>query len=184
MAMADLARKERLSPPLMYAFRTAHEARDSKKKLDLRDESGERVIANRRTAARVAITEPTLRREVARDLDALMNTIAMESTQDLREFEHVRKSVLNFGFPDIAHRSIDELSLDDVRYEIAAVLTSYEPRLVRNTVQVTRDTSVEAADLKVRFVVRADLFCEPLNVPIEFVADVEIDTGKIMITRL
>jgi type VI secretion system protein ImpF len=34
--MADLLRKERLSPPLMYAFRTAHEARDAKKKLDLR----------------------------------------------------------------------------------------------------------------------------------------------------
>ena len=82
--MADLVRKDRLSPPLMYAFRSAHEARDAKKKLDLRDESGERVIASRRTAARAAITEPTLRREVARDLDALMNTIALESTQDLR----------------------------------------------------------------------------------------------------
>jgi len=184
MVMATAGRKERLSPPLMYAFRTAHEARDAKKKIDLRDESGERVIATRRTAARVAITEPTLRREVARDLDALMNTIAMESTQDLQAFEHVRKSVLNFGFPDIAHRTIDELSLDDVEHEIATVLTSYEPRLVRSTVQVTRDLSVDIADLKVRFIVRADLFCEPLNVPIEFVADVEVDTGKIMINRL
>ena len=182
--MADMGRKERLSPPLMYAFRTAHEARDAKKKIDLRDESGERVIASRRIAARVAITEPTLRREVARDLDALMNTIAMESTQNLERFDRVRKSILNFGFPDIAHRTIDELSLDDLKHEIATVLMSYEPRLVRNTVQVTRDTSVDAADLKVRFVVRADLFCEPLNVPIEFVADVEIDTGKIMINRL
>jgi type VI secretion system protein ImpF len=108
----------------------------------------------------------------------------MESTQDLQTFEHVRKSVLNFGFPDIAHRTIDELSLDDVKHEIATVLTSYEPRLVRNTVQVTRDLSVDIADLKVRFIVRADLFCEPLNVPIEFVADVEVDTGKIMINRL
>jgi len=44
--------------------------------------------------------------------------------------------------------------------------------------------SAWAADLKVRFIVRADLFCEPLNVPIEFVADVEVDTGKIMIARL
>ena len=69
----------------MHAFRTAYEARDAKKKLDLRDESGERVIANRRRPPRGAITEPTLRREVARDLDALMNTIALESTQDLRD---------------------------------------------------------------------------------------------------
>jgi len=184
MVMAGTGRKERLSPPLMYAFRSAHDARDARKKIDLRDESGERVIATRRTAARVAITEPMLRREVARDLNALMNTIAMESTQNLQSFEHVRKSILNFGFPDIAHRSIDELSLDDVKYEIATVLTSYEPRLVRDTVQVTRDTTVDVADLKVRFIVRADLSCEPLNVPIEFVADVEIDTGKIMINRL
>jgi type VI secretion system protein ImpF len=182
--MATAGRKERLSPPLMYAFRTAHEARDAKKKIDLRDESGERVISNRRTAARTAITEPTLRREVARDLDSLMNTIAMESTQDLTNYEQVRKSILNFGFPDITHRTIDELSLDDVKYEIADVLASFEPRLVRSTVQVTRDTSIDAADLKVRFVVRADLFCEPLNVPVEFVADVEVDTGKIIINRL
>lgn len=168
----------------MYAFRNAHEARDAKKKIDLRDESGERVIANRRTTARTAITEPLLRREVARDLDALMNTIAMESTQDLHTFEHVRNSILNFGFPDIAHRSIDEISLDDVKYEIANVLMNYEPRLLRSTIHVSRDTTVDAADLKVRFVVRADLSCEPLNVPIEFVADVEIDSGKIMINRL
>jgi type VI secretion system protein ImpF len=47
-----------------------------------------------------------------------------------------------------------------------------------------RDTAVDAADLKVRFIVRADLACDPLNVPIEFVADVEIDSGKIVINRL
>ena len=61
---------------------------------------------------------------------------------------------------------------------------NYEPRLVRDTINVTRDTAIDAADLKVRFIVRADLSCDPLNVPIEFVADVEIDSGKIMINRL
>ena len=182
--MSNFGRKERLSPPLMYAFRSANEARDAKKKLDLRDESGERVIASRRTVARIAITEPMLRREVARDLDALMNTIALESTQDLRSSEYVRKSILNYGFPDIAHRSIDEISVNEVSYEIGTVLMNYEPRLIRDTIRVTRDTAIDSADLKVRFIVRADLACDPLNVPIEFVADVEIDTGKIAINRL
>ena len=155
-----------------------------KKKIDLRDESGERVIASRRTTARVAITEPMLRREVARDLDALMNTIALESTQDMHAFEHVRKSILNFGFPDIAHRSIDEISVDDVGHEIETVLTAFEPRLIAASIHVTRDASVDAAELKIRFIVSADLSCEPLNVPVEFVADVELDTGKILINRL
>ena len=120
--MAGPGTNNRLSPPLMFAFRSAFEARDAKKKHDLRDETGERVISSRRTTARTAITEPMLRREVARDLEALVNTIALESSQDLEPFDHARKSILNFGLPDIAHRSIDEISINDVGYEIATAL--------------------------------------------------------------
>src|SRR3982751_3712951 len=160
--MVGANNKNRLSPPLMYAFRAAHEARDAKTKLDLRDEAGERVIAGRRTAVRTAITEPTLRREVARDLDSLMNTIAMESSEDLEPFDHVRKSILNFGLPDIAHRSIDELGVDDIAEEIRSALVRYEPRLIPETIRVAKGTDFDEAELKVRFVVRADLLCEPL----------------------
>lgn len=182
--MAGPGKNNRLSPPLMFAFRSAFEARDAKKKHDLRDETGERVISSRRTTARTAITEPMLRREVARDLDALVNTIALESSQDLEPFDHARKSILNFGLPDIAHRSIDEISINDVGYEIATALMNFEPRLISDTIRVKRDEDVGPDELKVRFVVRADLSCEPLNVPIEFVADFEVDTGKIVINRL
>lgn len=182
--MAGPGRTDRLSPPLMHAFRSAFEARDARKKHDLRDESGERVISSRRTTARMAISEPLLRREVARDLDALVNTIALESSQDLEPFGHARKSILNFGLPDIAHRSIDEISVSDVGREIATALMNFEPRLVSDTIRVKRDEDVSPDELKVRFVVRADLTCEPLNVPIEFVADFEVDTGKIVINRL
>jgi type VI secretion system protein ImpF len=168
----------------MYAFRAAHEARDAKTKLDLRDEAGERVIAGRRMAVRTAITEPALRREVAQDLDALMNTIAMESSEDLSPFEHARRSILNFGLPDITHRSIDEMSVDDVSDEIKAALIRHEPRLVPASIRVSKDAEINEAELKVRFVVRADLVCEPLNVPVEFVADLELDSGNISVGRL
>ena len=182
--MAGPGRKDRLSPPLMFAFRSAHEARDARKKHDLRDESGERIISSRRTTGRVAITEPMLRREVSRDLDALVNTIALESSEDLAPFEYARRSILNYGLPDIGHRSIDEITVSDVGHEIATSLMNFEPRLVRESIRVQRDEEVDAAGLKIRFVVRADLSCEPLNVPVEFVADVEVDTGKIVINRL
>ena len=91
--------------------------------------------------------------------------------------------MLNFGQPDLAHRSIDEIAVGEVTSEIAQALSSFEPRLVQDTVHVTRDMSVAAEELKIRFVVRAELWCEPLNVPVEFVADIELDTGKILINR-
>jgi type VI secretion system protein ImpF len=182
--MAGPGKKDRLSPPLMYAFRGAHAAKDAKKKLDLRDEAGDRIIASRRSTARGAITEPLLRREVAVDLAALMNTIALESSIDLDAHNYVRKSVLNFGFPDLVHRSIDELSTNDIGKELKAVLNHYEPRLVPESIQVARDSTVDKAELKIRFIVSAELSCEPLNVPVEFIADVEFDSGKILINRL
>jgi type VI secretion system protein ImpF len=113
-----------------------------------------------------------------------MNTIALESSLDLGEFPHVRRSVLNFGFPDIAHRTIDEYSLGDVKDELKTVLTSYEPRLLPASIRVSRDSSADAAALRVRFTVNAELFCDPINVAVEFVAEVEVDSGKVQISRL
>jgi type VI secretion system protein ImpF len=168
----------------MYAFRSAHAARDATKKMDLRDQAGERVIAGRRSAGRAPITEPLLRREVARDLEALMNTIALESAEDLHGFDQVQKSILNYGLPDIAHRTIDEGGVDDIKNEIEAALENYEPRLAQDTVRASRDRSIDSHELKVRFVVQADLRCEPVDVAVEFVADVEVDSNSIQINRL
>jgi type VI secretion system protein ImpF len=175
--------KTRLSPPLMHVFRAAHAAKDSKKRVDIRNEAGERVIAQRRMRVRQVITEPVLRQEVARDLDALLNTIAMESTVDMSGEPYVRKSILNFGLPDVTHRTIDETGVDDIPEEIRMAIVNFEPRLAAASLRIERDTSVDITELKVRFIVRAELTCDPVHVPVEFVADI-IESGKIVVNRL
>jgi type VI secretion system protein ImpF len=173
----------RLSPPLMHVFRTAHEAKDAKKVLDLRSESGERVIAGRRVRARQVITESALRRDVSIDLENLLNSIALESTIDLGDAPHVRKSILNYGIPDVTHRSIDEHGINDIPEEIRTAIMLFEPRLAAASLHVERDLSVDPVELKIRFIVRADLTCDPVNVPVGFIADV-VDSGKIILKRL
>jgi type VI secretion system protein ImpF len=168
----------------MYVFRAAHEAGDSRKRVDLRDEAGERIIAGRRMASRTAISEPVLRSEVSRDLSMLMNTINMASIEDLSEAPAVRRSILNYGIPDLAHRSIDETGVGDITGEIERALVDYEPRLVPASIRAMRDKTVRAADLQLRFHVRAELKCDPINIPVEFIADMEVETGKVKIDRL
>lgn len=181
--MANLNSKTRLSPPLMYVFRASHEAKDARKKLDIRNDTGDRVLAGRRLRARQVITEAMLRREVSRDLHALLNTIAMESTIDMTDAPYARKSILNFGIPDVTHRTIDELGVDEIPEEIRTAIVNFEPRLAAASLHIERDKSVDPTELKIRFIVRADLTCEPVHVPVEFVADV-VDTGKIIVNRL
>ena len=181
--MAGLSSKARLSPPLMHVFRAAHEAKDAAKKVDLRSKGGDRIIAGRRLRARQTITEALLRREVSRDLEALLNTVALESTIDMSEAPDVRKSILNFGIPDLTKRTIDEASVNAIPEEIRAAIVNFEPRLAAASLHIERDTSVDIAELKVRFIVRADLTCDPVQVPVEFIADI-IDPGQIIVSRL
>jgi type VI secretion system protein ImpF len=179
-----LKNKERLAPPLMFAFRAAHEKHDAKKALDLRDAHGERVIAPRRAPSRAPISESGLRREVSGDLGDLLNTVNLDAAIDLEEAPHVARSVLNFGFPDLTTRTIDEHRLLEISRELEQALTTFEPRLSVGTLKVGRDPFVDIEALRVKFFIRADLRAEPMDVPVEFIAEVELDSGKIKVDRL
>ncbi len=186
--MAGFNKSNRLSPPLMWAFRSAAEARDSRQKpVPQDDRDGQRLVAGRKGASASSITEPVLRREVWRDLEQLLNTVALESTvKDVRKIDHVRRSILNFGLPDMAHRSIDELLANDklIERDIMFALKSFEPRLIAGSVGVKRDTTLDPVGLKVRYIITADLSCRPVDIPLEFTAEVDLDSGRFAINRL
>ena len=176
--------KERLAPPLMFAFRVAHEKRDARKALELRDAAGERILAPRRAASRAPITESGLRREVNADLVDLLNTTNLDAAIGLEDAPEVARSVLNFGFPDLSTRTIDEQRLVELSREIERALTIFEPRLSAGTLKVGRSPFIDIEALRIKFFIKADLRAEPMDVPVEFVAEVELDSGKIKVDRL
>src|ERR1700744_4535091 len=110
-------RRDRLAAPLMQAFRAAHQARDAKNRADVR-EDGERVLSSRRMSSRTPISESELRKIVISDVGALLNTVNFDSVQDLSDAPQVGKSILNFGFPDLAHLSIDENAVSQVAQKL------------------------------------------------------------------
>jgi len=167
----------------MQAFRAAHRSRDAKAPADIR-EGGERVLSSRRMSSRAPISESELRKIVIADVGALLNTVNFDSAQDLSETPEVIKSVLNFGFPDLARLSIDENAVLRVAQELEQALREFEPRLVRGSIAARRDDTVSPDELRVRFLVSAALRMHPVDVPVQFVAEVELDSGKIRIDRL
>ncbi|HEY1783137.1 MAG TPA: type VI secretion system baseplate subunit TssE [Roseiarcus sp.] len=174
---------DRLTPPLMQAFRAAHHSRDARTRADVR-EGGERVLSSRRMSSRTPISESELRKIVISDVGALLNTVNLNSAQNLSEAPEVGKSILNFGFPDIARLSIDENAVLQVAQQLEAALRDFEPRLVRGSVKAHRDETVSPNELRVRFLVSAALRMQPVDVPVQFVAEVELDSGKLKIDRL
>ena len=176
-------KNDRLAPPLMHAFRAAHRERDAAVRVDIR-EDGERVLAPRRVTTRAPINETELRRLVGSDISALLNTVNLDSVEDLANAPEVRKSILNFGFPDLASISIDENKVLGVAKQLETALRDFEPRLAPQSIKVRRDETVSAEELGVRFLVSAELRADPVDVPMEFIAELELDSGKIKIDRL
>lgn len=176
-------KSSRLLPPLQYLFRDAHRAGDARKAMDVRDEYGARVITGRRGMTRQPVSETVLRAEVSRNLSALLNTVHLEATQDLSAVPQARRSILNFGIDDLSSLTIDETRVNELTDTIRQAILKYEPRIVPETIEAERDTNTDD-DLSVRFLVRADLTAEPINLPVEFVAEVERDSAKFRIERL
>ena len=172
---AARSRLNRLSPPLMHVFRDVHARRS--------EDAGADASAIQSKGLRSTISERNLRREVQRDLDRLMNCIAFESTVDLGDYAHVRRSVLNYGFPDLGHLTLDGAATAELSGRIARALAQFEPRLLAGSIRVTRARETLQNGLTARFHIAADLVCDPQNVPVEFGADVEVQSGKVAVGR-
>lgn len=180
--MADIRKKTRLSPPLMFAFRDAHRSRDSRLSVGQSSSSGTEVLSSRKSV-RIGISETQLRGELTRDLDMLMNTTNLGSTIDLSAAPEVERSIVNYGLPDIVNRTIDENRVDNIVDEIKAAIFAFEPRLIAGTLGVARDELADAGVLAIRFNVTGEMSCDPVAVPVQFVADLEVGSGKLSIKK-
>lgn len=181
-AMADPRKKTRLSSPLMFAFRDAHRARDARVHVGQKNVAGQEALPSRKSM-RAAINEIQLREELTRDLDLLMNTINLASIIDLDEAPQVRDSIVNFGLTDIGNRTIDENRVADIVDEIRTAIVRFEPRLIEKTIDVARDPTADAGVLQIRFNVSGEMACDPVAVPVEFIADLEVTSGKLAIRK-
>jgi type VI secretion system protein ImpF len=175
-------KKERLQIPLMFAFREAFEQRDATKQEDVRVD-GERVVADRSMLRRRGTEESRLKRDLAIDLGALVDTINLASTADLDGLDYVKKSVLNFGLDDLTHITVESKAVENVARQLKAALLHHEPRLSPESLAIERSDDDEV-NQRVRFRVRAEMLSKPLDIPIEFVAEVDVGAGKILLPRL
>ena len=143
------------------------------------------MIAVRRVNSRMPIGESGLRREVAIDLVNLLNTTNLAACEDLDGLDEVKRSILNYGFPDLScaldrrkqRRRTAARDRDRARRFRAAAGAQV-------SIRVKRDETALAEDLKLRFLIKAELRVDPIDTPIEFAAEVDLDSGKVKIDRL
>lgn len=121
--MAELTPNERLQPSLLDRLtdnspQTATESRE------------DRVLSFRQ-----------LRKSVIRDLEWLLNTGRLETTEDLSAYPEVRRSVLNYGIPDIAGTTASSMDAYQLELALRQAILDFEPRILPHNlrIQIIRD---------------------------------------------
>lgn len=165
--MPELSLKERLQPSLLD--RLTDDAPESKK-----EAWQQRVLSERK-----------LRKSVLRDLSWLLNASGLPSTFDLDSHPLVAQSTLNYGMPDLAGLSLAGLDIDNVEERLKDVITHFEPRINRESLNVlaVRRNKEEMSHNALVFEIQGELWAHPMPLHVLLKTELDLETGDVKVTE-
>lgn len=191
-----MAENDRFRVPLLHCFHDAFYNGDSRsEKIESRsDKRADRqgagnireegiVMSAADRLRRKGLSESEVRQLVMNSLIDVVNTIDLQSSVDLTDLEYASKSIINYGLYDISHLTSEDMSLASLEQNVVAALLCYEPRIRKETLRVRRDTEFNDIDQKLRLSIYAEVSFLNLEVPIEFVAEIDIGASKVSLMK-
>jgi type VI secretion system protein ImpF len=168
---------------LMHVFRSAFERGDAR---DGRANyvDGDRELSIRSKERREGTNEETLRRHLNYDMASLMNTISLDAVLDLDDHPFIRDSIINFGFGDLSEMNNTVAAGTEIAKLIRETLIRNEPRLIAETIEIQLDHDAQGTTQRLSFRIAAEMVATPVDIPLDFVAEVDMGAGKIQMTRL
>lgn len=165
--MAELTQKERLQPSLLDR---------------LTDNDPERKLESRETRV---ISPSRLRDCVRRDLAWLFNTTHLQALQSMDDYPLVAHSVINYGMPDMAGRTISTINPVILEQTIRRAITDFEPRLVARTLRVKLVVDDRQMNHNaMSFDIEAELWAQPLPLRLFLRTAIDLESGTIDVRDL
>ena len=174
---------DRAKVSIMQVFREAHYEQDARK-ANSATESGEAAVSRRSQQRRDGVNEAQLRMHLEADLASLLNTIQLDSAVSLDDVPHVRDSIANYGFRDLSGISVAEMNTHRMVDTIKQSLINHEPRLTRESIDVTISGAEGNSRQRLSISVSAELVGDPVDIPLDFDAEVDVGAGKLKMSKL
>jgi len=167
----------------MHVFRVARFEKDAQADA-AKTEDGASEVTERSKERRIGTDEHTLRRHLTADLASLMNTINLDAIVDLEDTPYVAKSVINFGFGDMSTANDSLFARQQISNLIRETLIQHEPRLIPESIEITVEIDEEDKDQRMSFDIQAEMVATPVDIPLSFIAEVDMGAGKLQMTQL
>lgn len=126
--------------------------------------------------------EAALRATIRRDLAWLLNTTNYGALGGLEAYPHVQTSVLNYGVPDLAGKSLHRRTILDRAREIRNAIRTFETRIESESLVVEPVSSGDNPNA-VSFVIHGDISAAARTVAVQFRTELEADTASVQVSE-
>jgi type VI secretion system protein ImpF len=162
--VAELGLKTRLQPSLLDRL-TDHHPEETREPREAR-----------------AISEAQLRELLRRDLSWLLNTTHMEAAQDLTRYPELRRSVLNYGIPDLAGRTLSSVDPKLLERFVKEAILSYEPRLLSGSLKLHVVSGRTAGGHNgLIFDIEGELWSQPIPLALYLRTEIDLEDGSVKV---
>ncbi len=163
--MAELRQQERLQPSLLD--RLTDEEPDKKK-----ETRSQRVLSLKK-----------MRESIKRDIAWLLNSANLACTEDLEAYPEVAHSVLNYGMPDMAGRTVADLDIIQLERLLQQVIVDFEPRILKNTVKIRLVVDEQKMSHNaVIFEIEGLLWAQPTPLQILLKTELDLEIGDVKVS--
>ena len=165
--MAELSLKARLQPSLLdrltdHQPESSHETREDR-----------------------VVTELQLREHLRRDLSALLNTTHMAAILDLTAFPELRRSVLNYGIPDLAGKTLSSVDPKVLERHLREAILNYEPRLLKRSLKLRVLSHQTATGHNgIVFDIEAELWAQPIPIALYLRTEIDLEDGSVRVDEV
>ncbi|MCC9601127.1 type VI secretion system baseplate subunit TssE [Stieleria sp. JC731] len=162
--MADLSSQEQLFPSLLDRL------------------TDEQPNQNQEARDKRVFSIHRLRAAVLRDLAWLLNTCHLAAAEDLSEYKEVRRSVINYGIPDLTGKTVSGLHVEDVQQALRQAILDFEPRILAETLEVRGKKDPEnPLTSSLTFEIEGELWARPYPERLYLRSELDLETGDVNI---
>jgi type VI secretion system protein ImpF len=131
------------------------------------------------SSSQQSMSQTQFKEAVIRDLGWLLNSVALDVCVNLEKYPEVRRSVLNYGLPDMSGHTSSNVDVRTMENSIRAAIHQFEPRIIKNSLKVKIHTNPdEMSHNSLIFEIAGAVFGQPSPFQVVLKSELDLECGE------
>jgi type VI secretion system protein ImpF len=120
---------------------------------------------------------------VLRDLAWLLNTTHLASTEDLKAYPAVDRSVLNYGIGELSGQWVSSMDINQMERALRQAILDFEPRILPQSLRIrSLKEPAQESHNRLIFEIEGQLWAIPAPSHLLLRTEIDLDEGDVILT--